>query len=109
MNANGTVGSFNVNLQININWNASQSAYFRSALRLDRSEWLGKTGEIEHSRDALRALTSSYGGAPPARDIANEQADAMVGQSIPAGAASSRMNGALADWAYRTMRQSHID
>jgi hypothetical protein len=108
MNANGTVASFNIKLQININWNASKSAYFGSALSL--KPWgFNKTGEIEHSRDALRALTSSYGGARSASVIANEQAATMVGQSVPAGAAASRMDDALSGWAGATMRQSISD
>jgi len=41
--------------------------------------------------------------------IANEQAAGMVAQSIPEGAASSRMNAALRPWADATMEQSRID
>jgi RHS repeat-associated protein len=106
MNA-GTVASFNVNLQININWNANQSAYFGSALRTDNMGW--KTGEIEHARDAARALTSSYGGARPAVDIANEQAASMVGRYMGEEWASSRMDFALSEWERRTMAQSQFD
>jgi uncharacterized protein RhaS with RHS repeats len=110
MNANGSVASFNINLHIDINWNANQSRYFGSALRTDTFGIFGnKTGEIEHARDALKALTSSYGGGPPARAIANGQAVSMLGQSIPQADASSRMDAALVDWVYRTSKQSRED
>jgi len=108
MNANGTVARFNVNLHIDIKWNADQSSYFRTALRTD-TFGLGKTGEIEHARDALTALTSSYGGSRPARAIANEQAASMLGQSISQEAASSRMDAALVDWRIKTTDQSRED
>jgi hypothetical protein len=108
MNTKGTVASFNVNLHIDINWNADQSRSFGSALRTD-TFGLGKTGEIEHARDALKALTSSYGGSRPARAIANEQAANMVGQSISHAEASSRMDAALVDWTRRTRDQSRED
>jgi RHS repeat-associated protein len=104
----GAVARFNVNLQVNINWNENRIDSWGSAL--STGVWgLGKTGEIEHSRDALRALTSPYGGVRPAVEIANEQAASMVGQSIPEGTASSQMNTALSSWAAATMNQSHKD
>ncbi len=105
MNA-GTVASVNINLQVNINWNATKSAHFGNALKTDN---MGRTtGEIEHPRDALKALSSWYGGAPPARDIANKQAASMVGQSIPEEEAAARMDDALRPWADATMVESNL-
>jgi hypothetical protein len=104
----GTVAGFNVNLQINISWNDSKVDYFKSALAL-KPFGFEKTGEIEHSRDALNALSAPYGGVPPASAIANEQAAGMAGQSIPADAAASRMNDALRGWTKATTDQSRLD
>jgi RHS repeat-associated protein len=101
------VGSFDVTLQINVYWNASRSASFTSALETTNMGFLGHTGEIEHTRDAAKALNEPYGGAPAAVDIANAQAASMVGQRIPAETASAQMNAALAPWATLTMQESH--
>jgi RHS repeat-associated protein len=108
-NANGTIRNFYVNLQIDIKWNDGQSRYFGNALRPAGANWLGKTGEIEHARDGLRALSHTYGGALPARDIANQEAASMIGRSIPAEDAAERMDGALAPWVRSTTAQSKID
>lgn len=107
----GIVGSFNVNLQININWNGSRAGSFATALGTTDMEgrFHNKTGEIAHTRDFAKAVNASYGGAPSAVEIANEQAGSMVGQSIPEGVAASRMDAALKPWADATMRQSRID
>jgi hypothetical protein len=108
MNANGTVASFNVDLQINISWNEKKSDYFGSALMV--KPWgFNKTGEIAHSRDALTALSSSYGGVRSARDIANEYAASMVGQNISKDVAASRMDAGMLGWAGATMQQSRTD
>jgi RHS repeat-associated protein len=104
----GTVAGFNINLQINISWNDSKVSYFGSALAL-KPFGFNKTGEYEHSRDALNALSSPYGIARSANVIANEQAAGMVGQSIPADAAASRMNDALRGWTKATTDQSRLD
>jgi hypothetical protein len=53
-----------------------------------------------------KALNEPYGGAPAAVDIANAQAASMVGQRIPAAAASAQMNAALAPLATLTMQES---
>ena len=94
----GSVASFNINLQININWNESKSASFGLALRTDNTHPLGKTGEIEHPRDAAFALNHKYGGSRSAVAIANEQASSMVGYDMSAGEASMRMDFALKPW-----------
>jgi hypothetical protein len=108
MNRNGAVASFNVNLHVDINWNASKSAYFQTALRTDNMSGASKerTGEIAHTRDAATALTSSYAGYPPARAIANEAAASMVGQPISADTASLRMDAALVEWVHNTKNES---
>jgi RHS repeat-associated protein len=62
---NGTVAGFNVNLHIDINWNNDRSGSFASAFRTDIFGPFDKTGEIEHARDALRALARPYGELRP--------------------------------------------
>jgi len=93
----GSVASFNINLQINISWNENKSASFANALSTGTSNW-GKTGEIEHTRDAAFALNHKYGGAQSAVTIANEQASSMVGLDMSAADASTRMDNALRPW-----------
>ena len=109
MNANGTVGSFNINLHIDINWNAGRAGAFGSALRTDIFGPFDKTGEIEHPRDGLRALSSPYGRSPAAYVIANEAASSMVGSHISQEAASQKMDAALVDWKINTTNQTRKD